>query len=161
MTEYRMTADEIKEFVMGWCDDKIWTDRHCHSERDILSVFMVLALGGLPEGWTENNLGLIWEWMSKAGPLAVNGQPTFFSCHIMHKEDWEVCRELIQEELERRNSLKVQIQQKLKLKGRSDANGNKGTGPAVPDPAKEERDRAQSDLRGLETRDHGEQEGSH
>jgi hypothetical protein len=138
MSEYRMTADEIKDFVMGWCDGKIFTDRHCHQERDITMVFMVLALGGIPEGWTEENLGLIWEWMDKAGPMAVNGMPTFFSCHMMHKEDWEICRELIQDEMKRRKDLKIQVQEKLKLRGNTDEGRNEGRDSAVSDAAKEE-----------------------
>lgn len=113
---HSMNRKEIHEFVMGLCDGKIWTDRHCHSARDVPSCFMVLALGGLPEQWTEENLGLIWEWIHKAGPIAVNGQPTFFSCNLMSKKDWEICHKLYTQEMERRNKVNDWIQDELDLR---------------------------------------------
>jgi len=39
------------------------------------------------------SIGLIYEYLDKAGPMSVNGQPNFFSCRFMNKEDaatmWE------------------------------------------------------------------------
>lgn len=110
---YRMSVAEIKEFVLGFCDGRIWTDQMCHSEHDIGLVFMVLTLGGLKDTKVED-IGCIWEWRRVAGRQSVNGQPIFFSCHIMHKDDWHVCIDLIKEEQQRRDNLQVQIQQKLK-----------------------------------------------
>lgn len=33
------------------------------------------------------SIGLIYEYLDKASPVAVNGQPNFFSCRFMNKED--------------------------------------------------------------------------
>ena len=54
-----------------------------------------------------DQLGVIYEWMSKAGPRAINGMPTFFSCRLMHKEDWERARQAIAREQERRENIEV------------------------------------------------------
>lgn len=53
------------------------------------------------------HLGLFWEWMSAAGPRSVNGYPIFFSCRIMHTEDWERARRAIIREQERRESIEL------------------------------------------------------
>lgn len=52
-------------------------------------------------------IGVIYEWMDKALPRSVNGCPTFGSCHILHREDWERAKEAIRREQERRESIAV------------------------------------------------------
>lgn len=32
-------------------------------------------------------------WIDKANPMSVNGYPTFFSCRLVHKDDWKVIGE--------------------------------------------------------------------
>jgi hypothetical protein len=61
---------------------------------------------GLIEEWTQN-VGVIWEHLNVAGPIAVNGHPTFFSFHIMHKEDWERAFKAIKREEKRRKSIEI------------------------------------------------------
>lgn len=34
-----------------------------------------------------NSIGMLYENISKAGPMSVNGYPIFYSCHIMSSED--------------------------------------------------------------------------
>jgi hypothetical protein len=53
------------------------------------------------------NLGVIWEWMDKAGPRAINGYPIFFSCRIMHAEDWNRAKRAIIREQERRGTIEI------------------------------------------------------
>ncbi len=36
-----------------------------------------------------NSIGMIYEYMSEASPTAVNGQPCFFSCKFLNKEETE------------------------------------------------------------------------
>jgi len=34
-----------------------------------------------------NNIGMCYEFMSKAGPSSINGMPIFYSCKLLSKED--------------------------------------------------------------------------
>ena len=65
-------------------------------DRLLSNVFMPLIFGALRD-WTEeevSQIGIIWEYLSAAGPLSVNGQPMFLSCRIMHRDDWKIVREM-------------------------------------------------------------------
>lgn len=53
------------------------------------------------------DLGIIWEYLGEAAPRAINGCPMFFSCHLMHREDWERARAAINREFERRESIEL------------------------------------------------------
>jgi hypothetical protein len=56
---------------------------------------------GLIEGFTED-IGLMWEYLSKAVPMSVNGYPSFYSLHLMSKTDWNRANKAVQKELKRR-----------------------------------------------------------
>ncbi len=105
----RCSDDELREFVVGWCDGRIFCSAELPTPDLLGSVFMPLALGALQE-WTREEIGLIgvvWEYRREAGPLAVNGQPVFFSCRLMHRDDWERARRAIDRELERRRTIEL------------------------------------------------------
>ncbi len=108
----RMTDDDLRAFVLGYCDGRIFTsyDLVARGHEDLLGqVFMPLALGALA-GWSRedlNQIGVLWEECSRAGPLAVNGDPMFVSFNIMHSDDWERARKAINAELQRRGSIDV------------------------------------------------------
>jgi len=53
------------------------------------------------------NLGVIYEELSKAGPRSVNGQPIFMSCRILNRSDWIRCRAAINRELARRQEMEI------------------------------------------------------
>jgi len=54
------------------------------------------------------NLGLIYEYFDQAvSTMAINGFPTFGSCRLMHREDWERAQKAITKELERRKDIQV------------------------------------------------------
>jgi len=73
------------------------------------SIFMLIPLGAFAEYEKEEleQIGIIYEYISEAGPWAVNGYPSFFSLRVMHKEDWERSKTAIKKELERRESIEV------------------------------------------------------
>ncbi len=103
----RMPRKDLAKFVMDFCDDKVFTSAHVRdsqAENLLHLIFMPLALGAL-QGLYEHevkNIGLIWEYMSQAGYRAINGYPTFLSCRLMHKDDWDTARKAIQREMKRR-----------------------------------------------------------
>lgn len=87
----RMSDDEIADVVRGLVAGSIFTAAQCPPEM-LTSVFMVLGLGGLGQNDPET-VGMIYEYMDKANPMAINGFPTFFSCKLIHKEDWAIIAE--------------------------------------------------------------------
>lgn len=106
---HRMTDDKLKEFVLGLCDGKVFTSEHCNSPDDIRRVFMVVGLGGLSNIPQEQlqNVGILWEWLDKAGPRSINGMPMFLSVRLMHKEDWARAVVAYKKEMDRRDQITV------------------------------------------------------
>lgn len=111
----RMTEEKLREFVNGYCSGQIFTSANIHASNDehlaslMRSVFMPLAFGGL-KGVPKRelrNLGVLWEWNSKAGLRSINGMPTFTSCNMLHKDDWDRARNAVNAEMDRRKSIKV------------------------------------------------------
>jgi hypothetical protein len=54
-----------------------------------------------------STLGCVWEYMSQAMPMAVNGKPMFFSLRYMSKPDWERARTAAAKEIERRKEIEI------------------------------------------------------
>jgi len=64
--------------------------------------------GAVVEGFLKQwlaNIGILYEYMSQAGPRSINGCPMFFSVRYMHREDWCRARGAIQREEERRQNI--------------------------------------------------------
>ena len=84
-----MTDDEIKKLAEDMYKGIVFTDRHLERREDIQSVFAVLNL--MDEKQIDilrkNSPGMIYEYMDKAGPVAVNGRPIFFSFKMASVED--------------------------------------------------------------------------
>lgn len=81
-----MTNADLKKLAVEIYEGRVYTDRHC-GEHMIMNVFMILGLGGLSKMSEDeiNDIGLIYEYMDKANPMSVNGQPTFFSMRYLDK----------------------------------------------------------------------------
>jgi hypothetical protein len=95
----RMSKEELATFVREFRGGQIFSSAHISEGDDhiIRMVFLVLTLGGLhdaPDSYL-NSIGLIWEYFSNAGPRSINGYPQFFSCHLMHRDDWDRARKAI------------------------------------------------------------------
>lgn len=106
----RRTPEELATFVQDLLDRKIWTDRHGGTDS-----FMLLGLGALANasaGFIEK-IGLIYEYMDKAGPMAMNGRPMFFSMNIMHVDDATKALEAYEKEKAARAERKDAIEQSL------------------------------------------------
>lgn len=79
-------TDELKKIAQALVNGHIFTDRHCASADEVTETFMLIALGGL-QLINVDTLGMIFEYMDKAGPMSVNGRPMFMSMHCLNKED--------------------------------------------------------------------------
>lgn len=97
MTEFqglkRLTDDELRAFIIGVVDGKIFTLQHINAadQRLLHSIFMPLAMGALAEWPAEvlKEIGTVWEYYDAAMDRAINGYPMFMSCRVMWKGDWE------------------------------------------------------------------------
>lgn len=83
------TLEELKQIAMDIYDQKIFIDRYCTSPEEVGMVFMVIMLGGLSDKDEEyrNDIGLIYEYYSEAGPRGINGKPCFTSLKLLSKAD--------------------------------------------------------------------------
>jgi len=104
----RKSDEELREFVLGCCDGRILTSAQVPAGRLHL-VFLPIALGALHECTKEflESIGVVYEWRDKAGPLAINGLPQFFSANLLHREDWAKALPAILREEERRKSIEL------------------------------------------------------
>lgn len=82
------TDQELKKLAIDIADGKIFTDRHLRDINQLSMVFMILAL------MEENDynsfiheVGLIYEYMSEAGPMSINGMPIFMSVRRLSIEE--------------------------------------------------------------------------
>jgi hypothetical protein len=86
-----MKHQELKELAIEIHDGRVFTDRHCHTAQAVQSSFMILSLGGLSvlRKRDRENIGLIYEYLSASGPMAVNGNPIFTSMRRLTKKQTE------------------------------------------------------------------------
>src|SRR5262245_25517408 len=107
---HRMTPEELKTFVLAWCDGRVVSDRHVGGHM-LTSVFPLLGLGALSKlsKRAVQNIGLVfaYTWDPGAGGMAVNGWPMFLSLRLMHKKDWNQIIPVIEAERKRRQELTV------------------------------------------------------
>ena len=83
------TPDELKTLAVDIFQQKVFTERHITDPSMFGNVFMVAALGGFadcPEEYTQS-IGMVYEYLEKAGPRSVNGYPMFMSLQLLNKED--------------------------------------------------------------------------
>lgn len=90
MVDYKpLTDEEIKKLANDMYKGLIFSDRHIQNPDDMSRVFMPLVL--LEKEQTEelkvNDPGMIYEYIDKAGPMAINGMPMFCSFRFLSQED--------------------------------------------------------------------------
>ncbi len=100
----RMSKDELKTFVRDCADNKIYVMQMIDDPKRMLgSVFMMIGLAGFGNVDLDS-IGTIYEYLDKAGPVGVNGHPSFLSHRYMHKDDWDLVLPILRAEDERRQS---------------------------------------------------------
>lgn len=104
----RLSEEALRKFVLEFLGGAIYTSADLRRVENIGIVFLPVL--GLFEGRTKEELsqvGVIWEYLSKAMPRSINGMPIFSSCHLMHIEDWKRARLAIEREQLRLKNLEV------------------------------------------------------
>ena len=86
------TNEELKQIAMDLYQGKIFTDRHLSKSEDAFLVFTVLSLGGFSEFSDEDleDIGLMFEYLDKAGPRSINGYPMFLSLRLLNQHDTKI-----------------------------------------------------------------------
>lgn len=83
---------ELKKIAVDLAEGHIFSNLHLgeHNKHMMQSVFMVMIF--LDEksrkDMEEKEIVFVYEYMSQAGPMAINGLPVFMSMRMMGKEDF-------------------------------------------------------------------------
>lgn len=104
-----MSEENLKKFVDDLVSGRIFTSAQINDADMIGMVFMPLVLGAL-RGWSDTglaNIGVVWEYLDRAGPMSVNGYPAFFSMRLIHIDDWKIAVEAARKEAERRKNIEL------------------------------------------------------
>lgn len=80
---------ELRALAVDLAEDKIFTDRHLpeHERHNFSLVFMVFIFMSQEQINRMDDLGLVYEYIDKAGPRSVNGMPIFMSACYLNKHD--------------------------------------------------------------------------
>lgn len=81
-----LNDDNLKKLAVDLRAGKIFTDRDVSPPDAIGMVFMPIVFMEMPKKEAEQ-VGLIYEYLDKAGPRSINGMPIFPSCRLLSKED--------------------------------------------------------------------------
>lgn len=94
-TGRRMTDEQCKRLALDLHAGRVFTDRDCRNPQDVTMVFMPLLFMSREDAnnMVEDEIALVYEYMSEAGPRACNGMPMFMSCRMLNRKDFEVVRE--------------------------------------------------------------------
>jgi len=99
----RLNDDELQEFISDFLKGRIFCSDQIAVKGDIGMVFLPIAFGAftrVPYEYIEQ-MGIIFEYIEKAGNKTINGMPVFMSMQILHKEDWKIAKAAIMEEEKR------------------------------------------------------------
>jgi len=91
------THEELKQIAMDLVDGKIFTDRSIDQtdSRLFASIFMPVMFGCFNDK-DINTVGLVYEYLSEAGPRSINGYPIFMSLRMLNREDTQIMSEMAQ-----------------------------------------------------------------
>jgi len=88
----KRTEEELKEIAVGLLHGQIYSTQHqflIDNPNMIPSVFMPLALmtPEVSKDFLARKPAMIFEYINKAGPRSVNGQPSFFTLQYLGQEE--------------------------------------------------------------------------
>lgn len=80
----RLTPEELDDLSDRIISDEVYIANDAKGIED--SFMLVLSAANLEESYIDN-IGALYEELSKAGPRGVNGRPFFTSARFLHKKD--------------------------------------------------------------------------
>lgn len=90
-----LTDEEIEKLAIEVVTNVVYMPFHEHMIADSFGMIIALAGDQLPP-----NAALVYEYWGKENEMAVNGNPTFFSCRFVPQESVEVLFAKVQEKIE-------------------------------------------------------------
>lgn len=85
MSTPRRTPEEIKSLARDLVTNKIFLS---NDPEEIKLSFGVVLTFLKPDMIDFNEVAAVFEYYSEAGPMSINGLPSFFSLQVIHTEDW-------------------------------------------------------------------------
>ena len=95
------SKEELKQLAIDMQAGKVFTDRHIRPNdipRMMTMVFPILLFmdGEARQGMIDDGVAVVYEYMDKASPRAVNGYPIFFSCGTLTAVEWDTIVDMIE-----------------------------------------------------------------
>lgn len=98
------TEQELRQLALDVVEGKVFTDRHCRDQHEVSRAFMILNL--MDKAQMDELLAkkpaMFYEYLDKAGPLAVNGNPTFFSLAFLTDDEFNIYAPLVKKLIDQR-----------------------------------------------------------
>jgi hypothetical protein len=93
------SEEELKKLAVDIENGLVFTNLHLTDQSMLNSVFMLLVFFTQEQmkKLEEEKVGLIFEYLSEAGPMAINGLPSFFSVRFLNESDTEKLRQYAKE----------------------------------------------------------------
>lgn len=94
------TDDELRQLAMDIVDNKVFTDRHMqeHEAHMLGQVFMpIIFMDQEQSKAVFEDVGMVYEYYSEAGPRSVNGLPMFMSVRFLSNEETNRIAPMIKE----------------------------------------------------------------
>lgn len=107
-----LPEDKLREFVLAVADGRVFTSADIPKGQEahlLQMIFMPIAFGAFADVRRADlkRIGVLWEFIDKAGPRGINGYPMFMSCRVLNRSDWDRARTAIAAELDRRKRIEV------------------------------------------------------
>lgn len=89
------TDEEINQLAIDILAGLVFTSSSIRDAEELMSVFLCLGMMERDElkKLAEDEPAFFYEYLSKAGPLSVNGMPRFFSVNMLNHHDMLKLRE--------------------------------------------------------------------
>jgi len=91
----RMKKEDLKQLACDMNKGLVFTDRQIQQPHLMPVVFVPLVFMVGEKKWADQ-IGLVYEYLDKAGPRAINGMPMFMSMRVVPKEDVPILLEYVQ-----------------------------------------------------------------
>ena len=92
----KKSYEELKQIAKDMVAGKIFTDRQIPKTTPLHLVFMPFVFmeekqrTKLTDQIEKKEIYMIYEYLEKAGPRAINGMPTFMSCNMLSKTETDI-----------------------------------------------------------------------
>ncbi len=107
----RLPEEDVRKFVLDFLAGQIFTSAQVRGgDPTILGMVFMPVFFGTFSAYNPQSLediGILWEYMDRAGPRSINGYPIFTSMRVMHRLDWERAKKAIVREQERQKAIEI------------------------------------------------------